>query len=121
RDGAYVIGTVTLTNTTDEPLTPDMGGAEALQAGGPEKFSKGTLGGFQLVDPETETVRYVAQMNFGDGKYDSFAEEVHELQPGKPYELVAVFPAPPEDVAELTLRAGPFGEVPEIPVGEPGE
>ncbi|ASU81936.1 OmpA family protein [Nocardiopsis gilva YIM 90087] len=116
RDGAYVIGTVELTNTTREPVSPDMGGADAVQAGGPEKFSKGTLGGFQLVDPETKLVRYVAQMNFGDDKYSGFAEDVHELQPGKPYELVAVFPAPPESVEELTLRAGPFGELPEIPI-----
>ncbi|TDQ50735.1 OmpA family protein [Actinorugispora endophytica] len=118
RDGAYVIGTVALTNTTDEPLTPDMGGAGALQAGGPEQFSKGTLGGFQLLEPETGLVRYVAQMNFGDGTYSGFAEEVHELQPGNTYDLVAVFPAPSDDVEELTLRAGPFGEIPEVPVGE---
>ncbi|MBB6174126.1 outer membrane protein OmpA-like peptidoglycan-associated protein [Nocardiopsis mwathae] len=116
RDGAYVIGTVELTNTTREPVTPDMGGTEALQAGGPEKFSKGTLGGFQLLDPDSGLVRYVAQMNFGDDKYSGFAEDVHELQPGKPYELVAVFPAPPVNVEELTLRAGPFGEIPEIPI-----
>ncbi|MFC7330428.1 OmpA family protein [Marinactinospora rubrisoli] len=118
RDGAYVIGTVTLTNTTDAPVSPDMGGTAALQPGQPERFSMGTLGGFQLLDPETGLVRYVAQMNFGEGRTDGFAEEVHELQPGNTYELVAVFPAPPADVEELTLRAGPFGELPEIPVGE---
>ncbi|MBB5493373.1 hypothetical protein HNR07_004510 [Nocardiopsis metallicus] len=27
-----------------------------------------------------------------------------------------MFPAPPVDVKELTLRAGPFGEFEEIPV-----
>ncbi|MFC4563959.1 OmpA family protein [Nocardiopsis mangrovi] len=116
RDGAYVIGAVELTNTTDEPLTPDMGGLDALPAGGPEQFSKGTLGGFQLLEPESGLVRYVAQMNFGEGRYSGFAEEVHELQPGAPYEVVAVFPAPAPGVEELTLRAGPFGELEEIPV-----
>ncbi|GAA3761917.1 outer membrane protein OmpA-like peptidoglycan-associated protein [Spinactinospora alkalitolerans] len=117
RDGSYVIGSVALTNTSDEPVDPDMGGLDSLQQGGPERFSKGTLGGFQLLEPETGLVRYVAQMNFGGGTYSGFAEEVHELQPGNTYELVAVFPAPPADVEELTLRAGPFGELPEIPVG----
>ncbi|WP_017572928.1 OmpA family protein [Nocardiopsis halotolerans] len=116
RDGAYLIGTVALTNTTDEPTMPEMGGREALQAGGPEQFNKGTLGGFQLLEPESGLVRYVARMDFGDGRYSSFAEEVHMLQPGNTYSLVAVFPAPPVDVEELTLRAGPFGEFEEIPV-----
>ncbi|WP_017596680.1 OmpA family protein [Nocardiopsis potens] len=116
RDGAYVIGTVDITNTTDEALTPDMGGLDALPAGGPEQFSKGTLGGFQLLEPEKGLVRYVAQMNFGDGKRSGFAEEVHRLQPGNTYELVAVFPAPSADVEEMTLRAGPFGELEGIPV-----
>lgn len=116
RDGAYVVGTVTLTNTTDRPTVPDMGGAGVVPAGGPEKFSKGTLGGFQLLDPETGLVRYVAQMNFGDGTYSGFAEEVHELQPGNTYELAVVFPAPSAGVEELTLRAGPFGEIPQVPI-----
>ncbi|WP_304452407.1 OmpA family protein [Nocardiopsis sp. YSL2] len=116
RDGAYVIGTVAFTNTTDEPLVPELGGTDAIQAGGPEQFNKGTLGGFQLLEPEAGLVRYVAQMDFGEGRYSSFAEEVHMLQPDNTYDLVAVFPAPPVDVEELTLRAGPFGEFEEIPV-----
>ncbi|MFL1426431.1 MULTISPECIES: OmpA family protein [unclassified Nocardiopsis] len=115
RDGAYVIGTVAFTNITGEPLMPELGGSEVV-AGGPEQFSKGTLGGFQLFEPESGLVRYVAQMDFGEGRYSSFAEEVHVLQPGNTYNLVAVFPAPATSVEELTLRAGPFGEFEEIPV-----
>ena len=61
-------------------------------------------------------MRYVAQMDFGESRYSSFAEEVHMLQPGNTYNLVAVFPAPAVDVEELTLRAGPFGEFEEIPL-----
>lgn len=116
RDGAYVIGTVGVTNTTDAPVSPDMGGLAAGPAGGPERFSQGTLGGFQLLEPEKGLVRYVAQMNFGDGKTAGFAEEIHHLQPGKTYEAVVVFPAPSHGVDELTLRAGPFGDLEEIPV-----
>lgn len=115
RDGAYVIGTFTLTNTTDEPTVPELGGSENI-AGGPEQFNKGTLGGFQLAEPESGLTRYVAQLDFGEGRHSSFAEEVHMLQPGNTYELVAVFPAPAVETEELTLSAGPFGEFEEIPV-----
>ncbi|MDS1271436.1 OmpA family protein [Lipingzhangella sp. LS1_29] len=116
RDGSYVIGTISLTNTTDEPVLPNMGGLEDREAGGPDQFSSGSLGGFQLLDPETDLVRYVSQMTLDDGRTANFAEEVHELQPGNTYDLVAVFPAPPAEVEDLTLRAGPFGELEEIPV-----
>ncbi|WP_046470094.1 OmpA family protein [Allosalinactinospora lopnorensis] len=118
RDGAYVIATVALTNNSDEPVIPDIGADGETQAGGPEQFSSGSLGGLQLLDPDTDLVRYVAQMTLGDDRSTGFAEEVHELQPGNTYDLVAVFPGPPADIEELTLRAGPFGELPEIPIEE---
>ncbi|RNL82170.1 OmpA family protein [Halostreptopolyspora alba] len=118
RDGAYVIATVALTNESDEPTVLDMGADREEQAGGPEQFSSGSLGGFQLVDPESDLVRYVAQMNLEDGGSSGFAEEVHELQPGNTYDLVAVFAAPPVDTEELTLRTGTFGEIPEVPIEE---
>lgn len=115
RDGAYVIATVTLTNTSDSPLIPDLGGSSA-QSGGPAQFSSGSLGGFQLVDPETELVRYVSQMTLESGSSTPFAEDVHQLQPDNSYDVVAVFPGPPMDVEELTMRADIFGELEEIPV-----
>ncbi|TQN32620.1 outer membrane protein OmpA-like peptidoglycan-associated protein [Haloactinospora alba] len=118
RDGAYVIATVALTNNSDEPVIPDMGADGSAQAGGPEQFSSGSLGGLQLLDPESDLERYVAQMNLEGGTSSGFAEEVHELQPGNTYDLVAVFAAPPEGTEELTLRAGPFGELEEIPIEE---
>ncbi|QVQ50529.1 OmpA family protein [Spiractinospora alimapuensis] len=115
RDGAYVIGTVTLTNTTDTPVIPDLGG-DAARSGGPTQFSSGSLGGFQLLDPETELVRYVSQLTLENGRSTPFAEDVHQLQPDNTYEVVAVFPGPPMDVEELTMRAGVFGELEEIPI-----
>lgn len=118
RDGAYVISTVTLTNTGEEPVLPDMGGEDAVSPGGPAEFSQGALGGFQLLEPDTDLVRYVTLMNFGGETYSGFAEEVHEMQPGRTYQLVAVFAAPPSEVGELTLRAGPFGEIEGVPFGE---
>ncbi|MFB8765467.1 OmpA family protein [Nocardiopsis alba] len=119
RDGAYVISTVTLTNTGDVPALPDMGGEDAVSPGGPTEFSQGALGGFQLLEPDTDLVRYVTQLNFGtEENYSGFAEEVHEMQPGNEYQLIAVFPAPPAEVEELTLRAGPFGEVDGVPFAD---
>lgn len=118
RDGAYVISTVTLTNTGDEPVLPDMGGEDAVNPGGPTEFSQGALGGFQLLEPDTDLVRYVTLMNFGGETYSGFADEVHEMQPGNTYQLVAVFAAPPVEVRELTLRAGPFGEIEDVPFGK---
>ena len=55
RDGAFVVGTVTFTNLTDTPVDPGLTGFAV--AGGPERFSKGTLGGFQVVEPESGLVR----------------------------------------------------------------
>lgn len=115
RDGAYVISTVTLTNTGDDPASPDMGGEDAVSPGGPAEFSQGALGGFQLLEPDSDLVRYVTLLNFGGQSYAGFAEEVHEMQPGNAYQLIAVFAAPPAEVDELTLRAGPFGEIENVP------
>ncbi|WP_232832140.1 OmpA family protein [Nocardiopsis sp. FIRDI 009] len=118
RDGAYVISTVSLTNTGDEPVLPDMGGEDAVSPGGPTEFSQGALGGFQLLDPDSDLVRYVTLLNFGGDSYAGFAEEVHEMQPGNTYQLVAVFAAPPADVDRATLRAGSFGEIEDVPFAE---
>ncbi|MCY9786326.1 OmpA family protein [Nocardiopsis sp. EMB25] len=118
RDGAYVISTVSLTNTGDEPVLPDMGGEDAVSPGGPTEFSQGALGGFQLLEPDTDLVRYVTLLNFGGDSYAGFAEEVHEMQPGNTYQLVAVFAAPPAEVDRVTLRAGSFGEVEDVPFTE---
>src|SRR5699024_4185109 len=43
RDGAYVIGTFSLTNTTDEPTVPELGGSENI-AGGPERSEERRVG-----------------------------------------------------------------------------
>ena len=115
RDGAYVISTVTLTNTGDAPASPDMGGEDAASPGGPTEFSQGALGGFQLLEPGTDLVRYVTLLNFGGQSFSGFAEEVHEMQPDNAYQLIAVFAAPPASVETLTLRAGPFGEIEDVP------
>ncbi|PSK99507.1 outer membrane protein OmpA-like peptidoglycan-associated protein [Murinocardiopsis flavida] len=116
RDGAYLIGTVSLTNTGEDPVELDLSGGEGRRKGGPTKFGKGTLGGFQLIEPETDLVRYVAQMRVGEDEYAGLAEELQALQPGEAYRAIAVFPAPASKVTELSLHAGPFGEIEDVPV-----
>jgi OmpA-OmpF porin, OOP family len=121
RDGAYVITTIALTNTTDEPVELDLEAEDALPDGGPDTFSEGTLGGFQLLEPDNDLVRYVAQLKYeyedeDEDLYAGFAEEVHTLQAGEDYRVMAVFPAPSLDVDSLTLQAGPFGEIADVPI-----
>lgn len=119
RDGAYIVTTVSLTNTTDDPVELDLSSDDATLDGGPDTFSEGTLGGFQLVEPDNDLVRYVAQLKYdvdGEEEYAGFAEEVHALQAGEDYRVMAIFPAPAQDVDNLTLNAGPFGEIEDVPI-----
>jgi hypothetical protein len=102
----------------DAPVLPDMGGEDAVSPGGPAEFSQGALGGFQLLEPDTDLVRYVTLLNFGGQTFSGFAEEVHQMQPDNSYQLIAVFAAPPAEVTALTLRAGPFGEIENVPFAD---
>ncbi|GHD25420.1 OmpA family protein [Nocardiopsis kunsanensis] len=115
RDGAYVISTVSLTNTSDDPLTPDLTGDDGVLPGAPADFTDGTLGGFQLLEPDSDLARYITCFQFGEDNTGPFADEVHEMQPGNSYQLIAVFSAPPAEADEMTLRAGPFGEIENVP------
>lgn len=115
RDGAYVISTVSLTNTGDDPVTPDLAGEDGVVPGAPADFTDGTLGGFQLLEPDSDLVRYITYFDYGDDMVGAFADEVHEMQPGNTYQLISVFPAPPSEVTEMILRAGPFGEIENVP------
>ncbi|MBB4934247.1 outer membrane protein OmpA-like peptidoglycan-associated protein [Lipingzhangella halophila] len=116
RDGAYLIGTVAFNNTTDEPVEPEIGGADAEIPGGPSQYNEGTLGGFVLSESDSDVVRYVSQLKLGEDEYEGFAEEVHELQPGEDYRTIAIFPAPSQDVEKMTLHAGEFGEIAGVPI-----
>lgn len=115
RDGAYVISSVSLTNTSDDPVTPDLAGEDGLVPGAPDDFTDGTLGGFQLLEPDSDLVRYITYFDYGHDMVGAFADQVHELQPDNTYQLISVFPAPPVEVGEMILRAGPFGEIENVP------
>jgi OmpA-OmpF porin, OOP family len=109
HDGAYVVAVMGFENTGSQPVAPALGGESARLPGQPDQFTEGTLGGFQTVDDHGIT-RSVVQLNHPEDGYTSFAEEVHELQPGEEYRTIAWFLAPDDDVSELTLEAGSLGE-----------
>ncbi|MFL1428285.1 MULTISPECIES: OmpA family protein [unclassified Nocardiopsis] len=113
RDGAYLFQMVGFGNSTLSDLEADLGAGEEV-AGGPDRVTEGTLGGFRLLEPDGPT-RYVVRL-VTEGGYEDFADEVLTLSPGDEYLALAVFPAPGPDVASMTLHAGAFGEIPDVPI-----
>ncbi|MEU0493149.1 OmpA family protein [Nocardiopsis sp. NPDC006139] len=113
RDGAYLFQMVGLGNSTLADLEADLGAA-GEEAGGPDRVTEGTLGGFRLLEPGG-TTRYVVRLVTEDG-YEDFADEVLTLSPGDEYLALAVFPAPGPEVESMTLHAGAFGEFPDVPI-----
>jgi OOP family OmpA-OmpF porin len=115
RDGAYLLCELVLTNNTGETAAPNLTSpAEDV----PDEY-RSNLGNFRLVEPETDLVRYVAAYvnpTSDDGEYDPAANSLREIAPGESFVGVVMYPAPSPDTAELTLRAGPFGDIPGIPV-----
>lgn len=113
RDGAYLFQMVGFGNSTLSDQEADLGAGEE-EAGGPDRVTEGTLGGFRLLEPDGPT-RYVVRLVTEDG-YEDFADEVLTLSPGDEYLALAVFPAPGPDVGSMTLHAGAFGEFPDVPI-----
>ncbi|MDE3722157.1 OmpA family protein [Nocardiopsis sp. N85] len=115
RDGAYLFQPVGFQNSTLADLEADLDAEDALLPGGPDRYEEGTLGGFRLIEPGDGSTRYVVRIVTGEG-YEDFADEVLTLAPGEEYLALAVFPAPGEDVTSMTLHAGAFGEIPDVPI-----
>ncbi len=117
RDGAYVVGTVSLTNIGERPVSPDLDGDVP---GAPDNFTEGSLGGFQLVEPDSDVARYVSLIDLGEFEGEEmvggFTEDIEQMHPGNAYQLIAVFPAPPVGTDQVTLRAGAFGDIPDVPI-----
>ncbi|MEU3017737.1 MULTISPECIES: OmpA family protein [unclassified Nocardiopsis] len=116
RDGAYLFQMVGFQNSTLTDLEADLEGDEAFLPGSPQQYTEGTMGGFRLEEPDTGVIRYVIRIRAGEGEYEDFADEVLTLSPGEEYLALAVFPAPSTDVTQMTLYAGAFGEIPDVPV-----
>lgn len=116
RDGAYLFQMVGFQNSTLNDLEADLEGDEASLPGSPQQYTEGTMGGFRLEEPGNGLIRYVIRIRTAEGEYEDFADEIFTLSPGEEYLALAVFPAPGPDVAEMTLYAGAFGEIPGVPI-----
>ncbi|SIO89659.1 OmpA family protein [Nocardiopsis sp. JB363] len=116
RDGAYLFQVVGFQNSTLSDLEADLDGDEARLPGSPAQYTEGTMGGFRLEESDSGLLRYVIRISTGEDEYEDFADEIHTLSPGEEYLALAVFPAPADDITEMTLYAGAFGEIPRIPI-----
>lgn len=116
RDGAYVFQMVGFENSTMSDLEADLSVDDTVAPGSPDQYTEGTMGGFHLEDPDHGIIRYVNRIRTGQDEYEDFADEIHTLTPGEEYLALAVFPAPPSEVGEMTLHAGAFGEIPDVPI-----
>ncbi|SHI44212.1 Outer membrane protein OmpA [Nocardiopsis flavescens] len=113
RDGAYLFQTLGFANSTLADLEPGTGAGEG-GPGLPDRVGGGSLAGLRLRGPDGPD-RYAVRLLTGQGRED-FTDAVPVLSPGDEYPALAVFPAPGEDVSSMTLHAGVFGEIPDVPI-----
>lgn len=116
RDGAYLFQMVGFQNSTLNDVEADLDANEAFLPGSPSQYTQGTMGGFRLQEKDNGLIRYVIRIRTAQDHYEDFADQVHTLSPGEEYLALAVFPAPAMDVTQMTLYAGSFGEIPDIPI-----
>ncbi|WP_017556415.1 OmpA family protein [Nocardiopsis baichengensis] len=108
RDGAFLVGRIETTHEGDElPSTRNP-------FGGSQRFS------FTAMDPQTgtvyPTVRRDTSLSTNHGV--SSVEWPPAVAPGSTQYAYFYLTAPPEDVTELTLNAGIFGQVTGVPIDE---
>lgn len=115
RDGAYLFQMVGFQNSTLSDLEADLETDQGSVPGSPAQYTEGTMGGFRLEDDQG-LVRYVIRISTGQDEYEDFADQIHTLSPGEEYLALAVFPAPHTDTEEMTLHAGSFGEIADVPI-----
>lgn len=106
RDGATVVAEVELTNNDDAAAHPDLGDDIRTSIGDSESLS-----GFRLVEEDGGTERFALLLVMEDDEREPFGEVAQEVAPGETYRLAVVFPAPEPDTDEITLSAGPFGDL----------
>lgn len=112
RDGAHLVARLDITNTTNEEAMPDLSSEAALTGG----YSQmGTLGGVRLVEPGKGLTRHPLIVRYQD-TYQEFADYTSDMGAGETRRLFTVYPAPSPDTDAITMRAGPFGEVADIPI-----
>ncbi|MBB6170232.1 outer membrane protein OmpA-like peptidoglycan-associated protein [Nocardiopsis mwathae] len=108
RDGAHLVAEFELTNTGELGAEPDLGDDRSLRR---YSTSRGeSLSGFRITQSTPELTRYPLLFQY-EGEYAPVAERVGKMEPGETFRLAMLFPAPSPETDEVTLDAGPFGEV----------
>ncbi|ASU85395.1 OmpA family protein [Nocardiopsis gilva YIM 90087] len=108
RDGAHLVAEFEITNNGSGFRTPDLGDDPSLR----RHTKKGgeSLSGFRILQSDPELARYPLLMFYKD-KYVPIAERSRAIGSGESFRLAMMFPAPSPETNEVTLDAGPFGEV----------
>lgn len=108
RDGAYLVVVFDIAN-----LGPTGG------PGPTENYSSsgnGTYGDFSVTDPATKTVYRGVRMGKDGGSYIDPGYSAFNHDPGTSNRGFFYVPAPPPTVKSVTFNAGPFGEIPNVPI-----
>jgi hypothetical protein len=108
RDGAYLVVVFDIAN-----LGPDGG------PGPTENYSTsggGAFGDFTVTDPATRTVYRGVRMGDEGGAFIDPGYSAFRNEPGTSNRGFFYVPAPPPAVKSVTFNAGPFGQIPDVPV-----
>ncbi|MES9543162.1 OmpA family protein [Actinomadura sp. NPDC000600] len=108
RDGAYLVAVFDIVN-----LGPDAGPNEledySTSGGGP-------FGDFSVSDPSTRIVYRGVRLGKDGGTYVDPGRASFRHDPGTDNRGFFYVPAPPPSVRTVTFNAGPFGQIPNVPV-----
>jgi OOP family OmpA-OmpF porin len=113
RDGPYLVAVFEITN-----LGPN---SVSWIFGYKGETSTGTFGAFGVIDPRTRFVYRGVRIgpddptDFDEAFVDAGAANFREA-PNSTNRDFFYAPAPPPDVTTVTLDAGPFGQIPNIPI-----
>jgi outer membrane protein OmpA-like peptidoglycan-associated protein len=108
RDGAYLVANFELTNLGGQWVNYNDTPFETLDLVG------ATYGSFTVLDPNK--LRY-STVRLGNGDSVVYLnDDLTLLDPNKPVRKYVYYPAPPSGVTSVTFDAGPFGEIPNIPI-----
>jgi outer membrane protein OmpA-like peptidoglycan-associated protein len=108
RDGAYLVADFELTNQGGQWVNYNDTPFETLDLVG------ATYGGFTVLDPNKR--RYSTVRLGNDDSLAYVDADLKLLDPRKPVRKYVYYPAPPSGVTSITFDAGPFGEIPNIPI-----
>ncbi|WP_141578138.1 OmpA family protein [Actinomadura sp. WMMA1423] len=108
RDGAYLVAVFDIVN-----LGPD-GGPSELE--GYSTSGGGPFGDFSVTDPATRLVYRGVRLGKDGGAYVDPGRAAFRHDPGAGNRGFFYVPAPPAGVRAVTFNAGPFGQIPNVPV-----